>query len=363
MEKLVGGLVRGGGRPLVWARGAASSAFRDQRSPRPAAGLAPAHWLVSAGSAPARSLLPGGAGRAPAHWLLSAGLATSLAAMSFKEFNPTYPTTDWKVAKKHLEEIDRAERRSYYKAERFVTLDEIQTWKDLAEEEKLKQPSTHYAKDDIMNQKLSLLQEDITKLEVDAVVNAANSALMGGGGVDGAIHAAAGPLLQKECSTLGCCDTGDAKMTSGYCLPAKYVIHTVGPIVQGKERLPEKALRSCYIKSLNLAVDNSLRTIAFPCISTGVYGYPNGQAAETVLKTVREYLEEHKDSFDRIIFCVFLKFDHNLYKEKMPFYFPYATITHEAPKEEHNIADKDESQTEDMLKSGNKQGASSQSQL
>uniref|UniRef100_UPI00398F595C ADP-ribose glycohydrolase MACROD1-like n=1 Tax=Pristiophorus japonicus TaxID=55135 RepID=UPI00398F595C len=287
-------------------------------------------------------------------------LSMSAAAMSGCQLGSA---ADWRVAKKHLEEIDRTERRMYYKAERFVMLDEIQTWKDLAEEEKFRQPVSHYKKDDVMNEKLSLLQEDITKLEIDVIVNAANSSLLGGGGVDGSIHLAAGPLLRKECSTLGGCDPGDAKITSGYCLPAKYVIHTVGPIVRGKERLPEKVLQSCYIKSLKLAEDNNLRTIAFPCISTGVYGYPNGQAAETILKTVRAYLEEHGNSFDRIIFCVYLKIDHNIYKEKMPFYFPYAAVTPEPPKEKANTADQDENQTEKMLKVGNKQGAKPRSQL
>ncbi|XP_032871056.1 ADP-ribose glycohydrolase MACROD1 [Amblyraja radiata] len=152
--------------------------------------------------------------------LLSGGSRLS-ADMSSTDFNPTHPTTDWKVAKKHLEESDHTERRSYYKAERFVTLDEIQTWKDFAAGENLKQPRTHYKKSDVLNEKVSLLQEDITKLEIDAIVNAANASLMGGGGVDGCIHVAAGPLLKKECSTLAGCSPGDAKITSGYCLPAK----------------------------------------------------------------------------------------------------------------------------------------------
>ncbi|XP_059497670.1 ADP-ribose glycohydrolase MACROD1-like isoform X3 [Stegostoma tigrinum] len=284
MEKLFAVLRRG---RFPWGLGPfrappVSNVFRIQRSQQSAAGgLAPARWLLCAG----RRL------RSP-----PSTASACLSGMSHEDFNPSWSTTDWKVAKEHLEKIDRAERRSYYKTERFVILDEIQTWKELAEEEKFRQPFSHFGKDDVMNQKLSIMQEDITKLEIDTIVNAANSSLMGGGGVDGAIHAGAGPLLQKECSTLGGCKTGDAKITSGYCLPAKYVIHTVGPIVQGKERLPEKALQSCYIKSLKLAEDNNLRTIAFPCISTGIYGYPNGQAAETVLKTVREFLEEHKDS-------------------------------------------------------------------
>ncbi|XP_069750138.1 ADP-ribose glycohydrolase MACROD1-like isoform X2 [Narcine bancroftii] len=278
---------------------------------------------------PARSLSCGGGGTGPrmrpgppSSGCFSASWARN---MSSKEFDPTFPTTDWKVAKRHLEEIDHAKRRCYYKAKRFVMIDEIQTWKDFSVEEKLKQPVTSYNKDDVLNEKISLLQEDITKLEIDAIVNAANSSLMGGGGVDGSIHLAAGPLLRDECATLNGCSPGDSKITSGYCLPAKYVVHTVGPFVQGKERLPEKVLSSCYIESLKLADVNGLRSIAFPCVSTGAYGYPNGQAAETALKAVRQYLEERRNSFDRIIFCVFLKLDYVLYKEKMPFYFPFGS--------------------------------------
>ncbi|XP_067831680.1 ADP-ribose glycohydrolase MACROD1-like isoform X3 [Heptranchias perlo] len=305
------------GRPLVVSararRPTSSNAFQSQ----PSRGSAPARSLLSVGRRRRRHSLPSSG--APA-----CGLSTSFASMTSKEFNPTYPTTDWKVAKKHLEEIDQTEKRIYYKAERFVTLDEIQTWKDFAEENKFKQLISHYAKDDVMNEKLSLLQEDITKLEIDVIVNAANPSLMGGGGD---------------------------------------VIHTVGPFIQGKERLPEKELQSCYTKSLKLAEDNNLRTIAFPCVSTGIYGYPNGQAAETVLKTVREYLAEHSGSFDRIIFCVYVKIDYQLYKEKMPYYFPYDAVTPEPPKERPSTADKDEKQTEKMLKLGNKQGVKSQNQL
>lgn len=315
-------------------------------------------WKWRAGPMPATANAAGSNGsrgqRPPARalpppLLLSGGSRLS-ADMSSTDFNPTYPTTDWKVAKKHLEESDHTERRSYYKAARFVTLDEIQTWKDFAAGENLKQPRTHYKKSDVLNEKVSLLQEDITKLEIDAIVNAANSSLMGGGGVDGCIHVAAGPLLMKECSTLAGCSPGDAKMTSGYCLPAKYVIHTVGPIVQGRERLPDKVLQSCYETSLKLAIDNNLRTIAFPCVSTGIYGYPNGQAAETVLKTVRHYLEEHSNSFDRIIFCVFLKVDYMLYKEKLPFYFPFAAVPSEPPSPKLKTVDKDDKQTKNLQK-------------
>ncbi|XP_060711343.1 macro domain-containing protein CT2219-like isoform X1 [Hemiscyllium ocellatum] len=330
MEKVFAGLRRGR-FPWSWGPFRAppvSNVFQIQRPQQTLAGgdgPAPARWLLRAGR------------RLPCFHLLS---SARLSGMSREEFNPSRPTTDWKVAKKYLEKIDLAKRRSYYKTENFVVLDEIKTWKELAEEEMFTQPFSHYGKDDVMNQKLSILQEDITKLEINTIVNAANSSLMGGGGVDGAIHAGAGPLLQKECSTLGGCNTGDAKITSGYCLPAKYVIHTVGPIVQGKETLPEKALQSCYIKSLKLAEDNNLRTIAFPCISTGIYGYPNAQAAETVLKTVREFLEEHKNSFDRIIFCVFLDVDYNLYKQKMPIYFPFDVVPPDSLRGKSNTTDK-----------------------
>ncbi|XP_078283794.1 ADP-ribose glycohydrolase MACROD1-like [Rhinoraja longicauda] len=337
---------RGGPPPpplqCQWRREAASA-----RRPPPAAAAGSNGSRGQRQQRPPARPLPSGVSR------LSANMSST------PDSNPTYPTTDWKVAKKHLEKSDRTERRSYYKAERFVTLDQIQTWKDFSADENLKQLRTHYKKSDVLNEKVSLLQEDITKLEIDVIVNAANSSLMGGGGVDGCIHMAAGPLLTKECSTLGGCSPGDAKITSGYCLPAKYVIHTVGPIVRGKEELPEKVLQSCYVTSLKLAIDNNLRTIAFPCVSTGIYGYPNGQAAETVLKTVRQYLEEHSNSFDRIIFCVFLKVDHVLYKEKLPFYFPFAAVS---PEAKLKTADKGETQTKNMQKPTSKQGARDPSQ-
>uniref|UniRef100_W5LZJ9 Mono-ADP ribosylhydrolase 1 n=1 Tax=Lepisosteus oculatus TaxID=7918 RepID=W5LZJ9_LEPOC len=153
----------------------------------------------------------------------------------------------------------------------------------------------HFKSNESLNPKISLFRGDITKLEVDAVVNAANKTLLGGGGVDGAIHRGAGPLLKKECSTLGGCETGQAKLTGAYGLPSKYVIHTVGPIVQtgsvgDRER---QALRNCYWSCLETARAQQLRTVAFPCISTGVYGYPPSEAADVALRTVREYLDTH----------------------------------------------------------------------
>ncbi|KAL2077396.1 hypothetical protein ACEWY4_026900 [Coilia grayii] len=152
---------------------------------------------------------------------------------------------------------------------------------------------------------------------------AANRTLLGGGGVDGAIHRAAGPLLRKECATLGGCETGEAKITGAYGLPAKYVIHTVGPIVHGAvSDRDRKALQDCYLNSLKTAVEKKLRTVAFPCISTGVYGYPPEEAVEMALATVREYLDEHHEQLDRVIFCVFLGSDDDLYRRALPLYFP-----------------------------------------
>ncbi|XP_056383221.1 ADP-ribose glycohydrolase MACROD1 isoform X1 [Hyla sarda] len=155
-------------------------------------------------------------------------------------------------------------------------------------------------------------------------MSAANSTLLGGGGVDGCIHRAAGPLLKLECSSLGGCETGQAKITGGYLLPAKYVIHTVGPVAQGHPGPSQKEeLMNCYRNSMYLASESKLRTVAFPCISTGVFGYPTEEAAEVALGTIRSYLEEKKDKFDRIIICVFLEKDEEIYLRKLPGYFPF----------------------------------------
>lgn len=162
--------------------------------------------------------------------------------------------------------------------------------------------------------RIQIIQGDITKLDVDAVVNAANTSLLGGGGVDGAIHRAAGPDLVMECRTLHGCKTGDAKITKGYKLPAKYVIHTVGPVYRGGTHGEPDMLYSCYFKSLELAVQNGVKTIAFPCISTGIYRYPFEEACRIALKAIAEFLMLD-DSISKITLCCFSAEDYSRYKE------------------------------------------------
>ena len=154
-----------------------------------------------------------------------------------------------------------------------------------------------------MDDRIQLVQADITTLEVDCVVNAANSSLLGGGGVDGAIHRAAGPELVQECRMLGGCATGQAKITHGYRLPAKYVIHTVGPVYRDGRHGEPALLADCYRNSLDLAARRGLTSIAFPCISTGVYGYPFDQACRIALDTVSEFLSGNHEIQQVILVC------------------------------------------------------------
>lgn len=160
---------------------------------------------------------------------------------------------------------------------------------------------------------IEIILADITKLKVDAIVNAANQKLLGGGGVDGAIHRAAGPQLLAECKTLGGCPTGEARMTAGYNLPAKFVIHTAGPIWHGGGRNEDSLLASCYRSCLQLAVDHRLRRVAFPSISTGLYGFPIERASHIALRIILDFLEE--DSSPRVIFACFSEQDLAVYRK------------------------------------------------
>jgi O-acetyl-ADP-ribose deacetylase len=151
--------------------------------------------------------------------------------------------------------------------------------------------------------KIEILRGDITKLDVDAIVNAANTTLLGGGGVDGAIHRAAGPELLEECRTLGGCQPGEAKLTKGYRLAARFVIHTVGPIWKGGKHAEPETLANCYRNSLQLAGKNRIKTVAFPAISCGAYGYPIPEAAQIALETTRDFLATD-DKIEKVIFVL-----------------------------------------------------------
>ncbi|XP_065691245.1 ADP-ribose glycohydrolase MACROD2 isoform X2 [Patagioenas fasciata] len=232
----------------------------------------------------------------------------------------------WREEKERLLKMTLEERRKEY-LRGYVALKNIPTWmEDLKSED---------GKDDLqgkrsLSEKVSLYRGDITLLEVDAIVNAANSSLLGGGGVDGCIHRAAGPCLVAECRNLSGCETGQAKITCGYDLPAKYVIHTVGPIARGHLTDTHKEnLANCYKSSLKLAKENNIRSIAFPCISTGIYGFPNEPAAIIALNTAKEWLSKNYNEVDRIIFCVFLEVDYKIFKKKMGEFFPLVDANEE----------------------------------
>ncbi|XP_075875020.1 ADP-ribose glycohydrolase MACROD2 isoform X5 [Nelusetta ayraudi] len=228
---------------------------------------------------------------------------------------------DWKTEKERLLRLDRGERRKEYRRQDFISLDKIPTWREENSYDE-KEDGEEVGGGGGPSDKVSLYKGDITVLEVDAIVNAANSSLLGGGGVDGCIHKAAGSCLYDECQSLNGCETGKAKITCGYDLPARYVVHTVGPMARSHVGPTEtNDLTSCYQNSLRLMKEHGLRTVAFPCISTGIYGFPNEPAAEIALNTVKSWIEENPDKITRVIFCVFLETDFVIYKKKMSVMF------------------------------------------
>ena len=164
-----------------------------------------------------------------------------------------------------------------------------------------------------MKDRIEIFQGDITRLQVDAIVNAANKSLLGGGGVDGAIHRAAGPGLVEECKKLNGCETGNAKITGGHNLHASFVIHAVGPVWQGGKKEEENLLSSCYKRSLEIAVEKHLKSIAFPNISTGIYGFPKEKAAEIAISTVTSFLNQHPE-IEKVIFAVFDEENYEIYQ-------------------------------------------------
>ncbi len=194
-------------------------------------------------------------------------------------------------------------------------------WPEWAKAEKVapaKSPAFPVDRD--LNSKISLFHGDLTRLQVDAIVNAANESLLGGGGIDGAIHRAAGPGLRRECSDLTRCKMGDARISAGHRLPAKHVIHTVGP-----RDGSESVLASCYRRCMELALQNNIRSIAFCCIATGEFLFDNRKAADVALRTVREWLAEkpeHRAAIDRVIFCTFIRIDQAWYRDLAPVHFP-----------------------------------------
>lgn len=167
-----------------------------------------------------------------------------------------------------------------------------------------------------MNNRIEVFEGDIAKFSCDAIVNAANNSLLGGGGVDGAIHRAAGPGLLAQCRNLNGCETGEAKITRGFNLQANYVIHTVGPVWRGGTSMEDILLENCYRNSLELAVKHGVKTIAFPSISTGAFGFPFRRAAEIAVKTVSDFLN-NDNTLVKVIFICFSRYDYNIYKEML----------------------------------------------
>ncbi|KAH9003081.1 A1pp-domain-containing protein [Lactarius hatsudake] len=227
---------------------------------------------------------------------------------------------------------------------RVVSLHQIPTLRELYKRAAIAaSPSegreVHFPFSSMLLDRVSVYRGDITHVQVDAIVNAANNGLLGGGGVDGAIHRAAGPKLLKECRTLGGCPTGEARITAGYNLPAKHVIHAVGPVYHPKSKRAPLQLAGCYRISLELAVQHGLKHIAFPAISTGIYSYPIEGAARVALGEIRKFLDtDEAKEFERVIIVVFSEEDEAVYLGLIPEYFPWDPPATSETSHSHSVA-------------------------
>lgn len=247
--------------------------------------------------------------------------------MQYEQCGMFHKKKQW-VEPSSLEE----KRKLYYCGDRFVTLDMIPTFAEYAKKKNLHNGKPHHFKyRPELNEKISIWKGDMTCLEIDAVVNAANNSLLGGGGIDGAIHSAAGSYLRDYNARLGGCETGQTKISPGFKLPAKWILSTVGPIGEN-----EKLLRSCYQTCLNLVERYSIKSVGFCCVSTGIFGYPLKNATHVALDTVRKWLEKDDNykKVDRIIFVVFLDKEEAMYDALVPCYFPLKPEEEEEVKQE-----------------------------
>jgi O-acetyl-ADP-ribose deacetylase (regulator of RNase III) len=217
------------------------------------------------------------------------------------------------------------EKRALYKCKKYIPVEKFIPWSEAGKKVKSKIDSRYplelndpiYKPNDSINKKISLYQGDITALEIDAIVNAASPGLKGGGGMDAAVHSAAGPFLMKECKSFDGCAPGETRLTKGYKLPGKNVLHSVGPL--GKE---SEILTSCYKTSCDLIEKHGLKTVAFSCIGTGAFGFPLPDATKIACATMREWMESHQESVDLIIFCVYSNKELDEYKKNLATYFP-----------------------------------------
>ncbi|EFA81232.1 hypothetical protein PPL_06071 [Heterostelium album PN500] len=274
---------------------------------------------------PIKRVVDASAGPAPSKPKTTSAPQTNFPKYNNNEESDFFDLTDSNYDDNENVDIDdpdflKKKRKLYACGDQYVVLNDIQTWYQFIEEKRAKFKkfsTTAFPANAKMNKKISLYGGDITALEIDAIVNAARSSLLGGGGIDGAIHKAAGYGLLNECKTLGGCRVGQSKITKGYKLPAKYVIHTVGPMDENAD-----ALLSCYTTTLDLITQHKIRSVAMCCVATGVYGFPNDKAAQIAIRSVREWLEIHGDSIDRIIFCVFTKEDYTIYGKLLQSFFP-----------------------------------------